>query len=46
MIAHLGSVTYSVDRRTMTFDAAPTVIKSRLYLPIELLTLLAANETK
>ena len=46
VVAHLGSVSYLVDRRTMTFDTAPTVIKSRVYLPIELLTLLNANETK
>jgi len=43
VIAHLGSASYTVDRRTMTFDAAPTVIKNRVYLPIELLTMLAAN---
>lgn len=46
VLAHLGSVSYVVDRRTLTFDAAPTVIKGRVYLPIELLTLLSANETK
>jgi hypothetical protein len=35
-----------VDRRALTFDAAPTVIKSRVYLPIELLTMITANGTK
>ena len=46
VVAHLGSVSYLVDRRTMTFDTAPTVIKSRVYLPIELLTMLDAADPK
>jgi hypothetical protein len=46
VVAHLGSVSYTVDRRALAFDAAPTVIKNRVYLPIELLTLLAASDPK
>jgi hypothetical protein len=46
VVAHLGSVSYSVDRHVMTFDTAPAVIKNRVYLPIELLTLLGTSEPK
>jgi hypothetical protein len=46
VVAHLGSDSYAVDKRPMTFDTAPTVIKNRVYLPIELLTLLAASGPK
>ena len=46
VVAHLGSVSYTVDHHPMTFDTAPTVIKSRVYLPIELLTILAASDPK
>jgi len=46
VVAHFGSVSYSVDRRTMTFDTGPTLIRNRVYLPIELLAMIAANETK
>jgi hypothetical protein len=46
VVAHLGSDSYAVDKRSMTFDTAPTVIKNRVYLPIELLTLLAASDPK
>jgi hypothetical protein len=46
VLAHFGSVSYSVDRRSMTFDAAPTMIRNRVYLPIELLAMIATNETK
>jgi hypothetical protein len=30
----------------MTFDTSPSVIKNRVYLPIELLNMIAANEPK
>jgi hypothetical protein len=46
VVAHLGSVSYNVDHRTMTFDTAPAMIKNRVYLPIELLAMIATNETK
>ncbi len=43
VVARLGSTSYTVDRRAVTYDAAPTVIKNRIYLPIELLTYLTAG---
>lgn len=36
----LGSSEYRVDRRDVSYDAAPTLINGRLYLPLDLLTLL------
>ena len=44
VIARLGIKEYSVDRRPAAFDSAPTVIGTRLYLPLELLTMLTAND--
>lgn len=35
--AQFGSTTYKVDGRSMQFDSAPTLIGSKLYLPLELL---------
>jgi hypothetical protein len=46
VLAHVGSVSYLVDGRTVTYDAAPTTIKTRMYLPIELLTRLTASDKK
>ncbi len=46
IVAHVGSTNYSFDRRTLTYDAAPTVIKKRVYLPIDLLTLLTADDKR
>jgi hypothetical protein len=43
VVAHVGSQTYLVDRRSLTYDAAPIVIKKRVYLPIELLDLLTSG---
>jgi PEGA domain-containing protein len=39
----LGSTSYRLDGRLVEYDAAPTVIRSRLYLPIGLLTAVAGN---
>lgn len=44
IVGTLGQHTYTVDGRTRQYDAAPTVIGSRIYLPLELLTLLTAND--
>jgi hypothetical protein len=46
VVAHVGSVSYVVDGRSVTYDAAPTMIKTRMYLPIELLTRLTASDKK
>lgn len=42
-IGHLGSTTYRFDGRPVEYDSAPTVIGTRLYLPIGLLTSIAAG---
>lgn len=44
--ATLGSTAYHLDGRSVTFDAAPTVIGTALYLPLELLKQLTANDAK
>ena len=44
VVAHVGSTAYTVDHRSVTYDAAPTLIRKRVYLPIELLTLLTADD--
>jgi hypothetical protein len=41
--ADVGSTSYRVDGRSATFDSAPTVIGTKLYLPLELLTQLTAD---
>ncbi len=46
VVGRLGSVAYRVDGRSVDYDAAPTLIGSRLYLPIDLLTLLAGNHDR
>jgi hypothetical protein len=46
VVAHLGSLDYTVDRRAVSFDSPPTVIKNRVYLPIELLTMIATSGAK
>ena len=43
VVARLGTNEYRVDRRVAAYDAAPTMINGRLYLPIELLSLLNPN---
>lgn len=45
VVARIGATDYRVDRRPVTYDAAPTLINGRLYLPLELLTLLNPNPT-
>jgi hypothetical protein len=44
--ATVGSTAYHFDGRSVTFDAAPTVIGAALYLPLELLKQLTANDAK
>jgi len=46
VIAHVGATAYTIDRRAVSYDAAPTVIKNRIYLPLELLTMLTQNDKK
>jgi hypothetical protein len=44
--AHTGSSTYRIDGRTVDADAAPTMIGTRLYLPVTVLSVFSVNEHK
>jgi hypothetical protein len=44
--AMLGSSSYRLDGHEASYDAAPTVINGGLYLPLELLKQLTANDAK
>lgn len=46
VIARVGSTSYRIDGRAAVYDAAPTMIAARLYLPLELLTMLTQNDKK
>ncbi|MBV9439785.1 MAG: PEGA domain-containing protein [Candidatus Eremiobacteraeota bacterium] len=46
VVGRFGSTAYRVDGRVATYDAAPTRIGSRLYLPIDLLTILNAERDR
>ncbi|HEY5349157.1 MAG TPA: PEGA domain-containing protein [Candidatus Lustribacter sp.] len=46
VVAHIGTTTYTVDRHPATYDAPPTVIRNRIYLPLELLTMLTLHDKK
>lgn len=46
VIARIGSSAYRLDGRATEFDAAPTIIGGKLYLPLELLMQLTANDPK
>jgi hypothetical protein len=43
VIAHVGSTSYRVDGKLVDYGEAPTMIGSRLYLPLDLLTLLSSE---
>lgn len=44
--ATIGALTYRYDGRSVNYDAAPTLIGAALYLPLELLKQLTANDAK
>ena len=44
--AHTGSSAYRIDGRTVDADAAPTMIGTRLYLPMTVLSVFSVNEHK
>jgi hypothetical protein len=44
--ARAGATTYTIDKRQVTFDSPPTMVKNRIYLPLELLTMLTKNDKK
>lgn len=46
VLARFGTNAYTVDRRAVSYDAAPTLIRNRLYLPLELLTLLTTGQQR
>jgi len=43
VIGHIGSTSYRVDGKLVDYGEAPTMIGSRLYLPLDLLTTLSAE---
>jgi PEGA domain len=43
VLCRIGALTYRVDGRNVDYDTAPTMIGTRLYLPMEVLTLLNGN---
>jgi hypothetical protein len=43
VIGHIGSTSYRVDGKTVDYGEAPTMIGSRLYLPLDLLTTLSTG---
>jgi hypothetical protein len=46
VIAHLGATSYTIDGHAVSYDAPPTVIRTRIYLPLELLTMLTLRDKK
>jgi PEGA domain len=46
VIGRLGTTSYTIDKRIASYDAPPTVIRNRIYLPLELLTMLTLNDKK
>ncbi len=46
VVAHVGTTAYTLDKHPASYDAPPTVIKNRIYLPLELLTMLTQNDKK
>ncbi len=43
VIGHIGSTAYRVDGKTVDYGEAPTMIGSRLYLPLDLLTTISSD---
>ena len=43
VVAHLGLTTYRIDGKIVDYGQAPTMIGSRLYLPLDLLTMLSGS---
>ena len=43
VVGRIGATTYRVDGRFVDYDAGPTLIGSKLYLPLELLTRISGN---
>ncbi len=43
VVARMGITAYRVDGKAVDYDAAPTMIGTRLYLPLDLLTMLSSG---
>jgi hypothetical protein len=43
VVAHLGLTTYRIDGKLIDYGESPTMIGSRLYLPLDLLTMLSSG---
>lgn len=43
IVAHIGLTTYRIDGKIVDYGQAPTMIGSRLYLPLDLLTMLSGS---
>jgi hypothetical protein len=43
VVAHLGLTAYRIDGKVVDYGQAPTMIGSRLYLPLDLLTMLSSG---
>ncbi len=43
VVAHIGLTTYRIDGKIVDYGQAPTMIGSRLYLPLDLLTMLSSG---
>jgi hypothetical protein len=46
VVAHLGTTIYTIDGHATAYDAPPTLIRNRVYLPLELLTMLTVHDKK
>jgi hypothetical protein len=46
VVAHLGTTTYTIDGHATAYDAPTTLIRNRVYLPLELLTMLTLRDKK
>ena len=46
VVAHLGTTSYTIDGHTVSYDAPPSVVRNRIYLPLELLTMLTLRDKK
>jgi hypothetical protein len=44
--ARLGATTYTIDGHATSYDSPPTMIRNRIYLPLELLTMLTVRDKK
>jgi len=46
VVARLGATSYRIDGHWASYDAPPTAVRNRIYLPLELLTMLTLRDKK